>query len=147
MTSISERKKAEHRKLLKRLQNITEKAVKNLEAKVDSGKSIRDEEWRILKKGPDLFRDYELAIQESLEEEKGLPPGRLKEISDRLEWRENLGKEEDILEAMEYYRCSECLELHKKGEQCIFMEYSKLVKSNEESENIEDKEDDSKEES
>ena len=143
---MSERKQAESRKSYKRALETLERQMTNLEAKTKAGKSLSQAELTFLNRYPDDRKKYNMLIAESLEEDKGLPEGKLKELVDKFEWMIAIGKPEDVIEAVGLYRCSKCNELHPKGmDKCMYELYQELVKSNEDSENVEDKEDDNNE--
>ena len=148
MPSISERQKADRRKSYREALETLEKAKQNIDTKTKEGKSLRDQELRFLDHYPETRKKFEMLIAESLEDDKGLPEGKLKELVEKFEWMIAIGKPEDVIEAVGLYRCSKCNELHhKEMDKCMYELYQELVKSNEESENIEDEEDDNKEES
>ena len=135
MPSISERQKADRRKSYREALETLEKAKQNIDTKTKEGKSLRDQELRFLDHYPETRKKFEMLIAESLEDDKGLPEGKLKELVEKFEWMIAIGKPEDVIEAVGLYRCSKCNELHSKEmDKCMYELYQELVKSNEESE-------------
>lgn len=140
-SKISERTKADRRKSYREALEALEFAFKNIQAKAKSGKFLRDQELRFLDHYPETRRKYEMLIADSLEDDEGLPEGKLKEFVEKLEWMESIGKREEVIEHAELYRCSKCNELHPKDmEKCMYEIHQESVKSNEESSELEDDE-------
>jgi len=138
--ALSKRKEGEIRKFTKETLAGLKKAWKNIIAKADAGDTLRDEDLRFLRNIPDLIETLEARIGESLEKEIVLPEGMLKNFVER-EWKLNeICKDRGtVIEASGYYRCIKgCGELHKKGEECIYLQYQKMKESNVESKDLEE---------
>jgi hypothetical protein len=99
---------------------------KNIDAKAKAGKVLRDQELRFINHYPETRKKYELLIADSLEEDVGLPEGKLKEFVDRLEWMESIGNLEEVIKETDYYRCDKCGELHAKSRKCMYTEFKEM---------------------
>jgi len=137
-SKISERAKADRRKMYREGLFILENEMKNIKDRQQSGNPLRDQQLRFLDHYPETRKKYEMLIADSLEKDKGLPEGKLKEFVDRIEWMESVGSLEEVIESSGYYRCDKCGELHTKSRKCMYEEYQEMVKSDSESEELED---------
>jgi len=112
----------------------------SLNAKLKNKKPLRDEEVRFVKNAAALITSLQQREKEITGEEPTLPEGKLKQYVEQL-WKnqglyqqamgnDSLKLDEkalnDILKALDYYRCEECNELHKADEECIFQQFLKL---------------------
>lgn len=119
-------------------------AIKSINQKLIDGKSVSDEEIRLLKKAPDIIKTFQHR-EENKPEETPLPEGQLKNFVDKHLIMQNkiieatgnkrykLTKEaiDDIADRVGYYRCELCGNLHIKSRDCIIDEYvQKISKSN-----------------
>jgi hypothetical protein len=116
----------------------TKKAINTINKLLDEGKPLSDEQFRFLKKAPDLIMMYENLERGRQEEiEEVLPEGKLKNyveglVSLQSKLREALDNKrfvlnkeawDKVLEDVGYYRCGLCGETHLKNNECAFKEY------------------------
>ena len=106
----------------------TKKAIDLINQQLKSGKGLTDEQFRFLKKAPQLISSYRAREEIKEEEEEGITDEKLKTMIDTI-WRlKDIGPREVVVEATGYYRCSNCGDIHKLGEECIFEQYLKIKK-------------------
>lgn len=104
----------------------TKKAIKEINQQLASGKGLSDEQFRFLKKAPQLINSYKAREEAKDSRTEVLPEGKLKTFVERI-WRlKEIGPLDQVIEATSYYRCENCGEIHKLGEECIFVQYQKL---------------------
>jgi len=104
----------------------TKAAIDRINQRLKEGKGLTDEMFRFLKRAPELISTYKAREQAKEERQESLSEGKLKEFVERL-WRlREIGPLSLVIEATNYYRCEECGELHKLGEECIFKQYQAI---------------------
>jgi hypothetical protein len=119
----------------KEVQQRSNRAIKGLDAtmdaiiaKLESGKSLTDEEVRLVKRYNDIRTS--ITAKEDIKDTKGLPPGKLKEDIEKA-WKLNIIMEaagypkskeghDQVLIDFGYYRCDLCGEAHTNGSVCPF---------------------------
>jgi len=124
--SISERRRADIRKELKRGLKILNTEMDNIENMQEKGVCIRDQQLRFLEHYPGIRMEYEGLVAQSLKDEEAkIPEGALK-IFVEMAWKhKDIGTLEQITEAAGYYRCDKCRELHVISRECMYTEYEK----------------------
>lgn len=151
MIKLGRRKKASSRKSKQEMNDLyaqsfeaLQGAIKNINQKLLNGKSVSDEEIRLLKKSPQIIQSFQHRELGQEKEEEILPEGKLKQwvenhfrltklVFGEDNKRSKLTKEkwDSIADEMGYFRCVGCGDLHIKGRKCLFVEYAeKISKSN-----------------
>ena len=138
--ATSKKSKEQLERMLAEARKGIMKALESLTTKLNKGKVLRDEEFRFLKKAPDIVSYLEEREKaHDNERDEGLPEGRLREFVE-MEWRlSEICKDRDqVIEATGYYRCLECGETHKKAEPCMYKQFQNITKSANESKELEE---------